>query len=106
MKRVVASGEVSSKSLARVGSELTGVVKVRHVREGDRVAAGDLLIELKDDEQQAQLREAEAQSRDAQSRLEQASRELQRRQTVHARGLLSAEALEQARQSEISARVS
>ena len=121
VQRVVASGEVSSKSLARVGSELTGVVKVRHVREGDRVAAGDLLIELKDDEQQAQLREAEAalrqlidssrpqaeaQLRDAQSRLEQASRELQRRQTVHARGLLSAEALEQARQSEISARVS
>lgn len=120
VQRVVASGEVSSKSLARVGSELTGVVKTRHVREGDRVAAGDLLIELRDDEQQARLREAEAalrqlidssrpqaeaQLRDAQSRQEQASRELQRRETVHARGLLSAEALEQARQTETSARI-
>ncbi len=112
VQRVVASGEVSSKSLARVGSELTGVVKARLVREGDRVEMGDLLVELRDDEQQARLREAEAalrqltdssrpqaevQLRDAQSRLEQAVRERERRETVHARGLLSAEALEQAR---------
>ncbi len=60
VQRVVASGEVSSKSLARVGSELTGVVKARLVREGDRVEMGDLLVELRDDEQQARLREAEA----------------------------------------------
>ncbi|OYW88304.1 MAG: efflux transporter periplasmic adaptor subunit, partial [Pseudomonadales bacterium 32-61-5] len=120
VQRVVASGEVSSKSLARVGSELTGVVKARLVREGDRVEMGDLLVELRDDEQQARLREAEAalrqltdssrpqaevQLRDAQSRLEQAVRERERRETVHARGLLSAEALEQARQVETTARV-
>lgn len=120
VQRVVASGEVSSKSLARVGSELTGVVKTRHVREGDRVEAGDLLIELQDEEQQARLVEAEAalrqlndssrpqaeaQLRDAQSRLAQATRERERREAVHARGLLSAEALEQARQAETSARV-
>lgn len=45
-QRVVASGQVSSASLARVGSEITGVVKARHVREGDRVQPGDLLLEL------------------------------------------------------------
>lgn len=120
VQRVVASGEVSSKSLARVGSELTGVVRSRHVREGDRVAAGDLLIELRDEEQRARLSEAEAalrqlldssrpqaeaQLRDAQGRLDQASRERQRREVVHQRGLLSAEALEQARQTEATARV-
>src|SRR5690606_36997892 len=118
--RVVASGEVSSQSLTRVGSELTGVVKVRHVREGDVVAAGDLLIELRDEDQRARLAEAEAalrqlldsgrpqaeaQLRDAQSRLAQATRERERREAVHGRGLLSAEALEQARQAETSARV-
>lgn len=120
VQRVVASGEVSSQSLTRVGSELTGVVKVRHVREGDVVAAGDLLIELRDEEQRARLAEAEAalrqlldssrpqaaaQLRDAQSRLAQATRERERREAVHGRGLLSAEALEQARQAETSARV-
>src|SRR5690606_6817186 len=98
VQRVVASGEVSSQSLARIGSELTGVVKARHVREGDRVAAGDLLIELQDDEQQARLREAECQ-------LAQASRERERRETLFERGLLSAEAREQARRAELTSRV-
>ena len=50
VQRVVASGEVSSQSLARIGSELTGVIKARHVREGDAVQPGDLLLELHDDE--------------------------------------------------------
>ena len=37
VQRVVASGEVDSQSLAQVGSEITGVVAARHVREGDAV---------------------------------------------------------------------
>ena len=48
VQRVVASGEVDSQSLAQVGSEITGVIAVRHVREGDAVKAGDLLLELRD----------------------------------------------------------
>lgn len=119
VQRVVASGEVDSQSLAQVGSEITGVVKARHVREGDAVRAGDLLIELHDEEQQARLREAEAalrqlvQSqrpqteaalREAQNNLAQASRERERREALVARQLLPAEQGEQARQAEISAR--
>lgn len=50
LQQVVASGEVRSDSLVRIGSELVGVVKSRAVREGDRVAAGDLLLELEDSE--------------------------------------------------------
>uniref|UniRef100_UPI00289D0EF0 biotin/lipoyl-binding protein n=2 Tax=Stutzerimonas stutzeri subgroup TaxID=578833 RepID=UPI00289D0EF0 len=97
VQRVVASGEVDSQSLAQVGSEITGVVAVRHVREGDAVKAGDLLLELRDDEQRARLREAEAALRqlidssrpqaqatlrEAENNLEQAERELQRRETL------------------------
>ena len=119
VQRVVASGEVDSQSLAQVGSEITGGVKARHVREGDAVRAGDLLIELHDEEQQARLREAEAalrqlvQSqrpqteaalREAQFNLAQASRERERREALVARQLLPAEQGEQARQAEISAR--
>lgn len=121
VQRVVASGEVSSQSLAQVGSEITAVVSVRHVREGDRVEVGDLLLELRSDELQARVREAEAalrqllQSdapqaqaalREAQTRLAQASRERERRQTLAGRQLLAAEALEQTRQTEIAARLS
>ena len=54
VQRVVASGEVDSQSLAQVGSEITGVVAARHVQ-GDAVNAGDLLLELRDDEQRARL---------------------------------------------------
>lgn len=119
VQRVVASGEVSSQSLAQVGSEITGVVARRAVREGDAVRAGDLLLALRDDEQQARLREAEAALRqlqdsdrpqaaaalrEAQSALNQAERELARRETLQARGLLAVEALEQARQAHIRAR--
>lgn len=120
VQRVVASGEVDSQSLAQVGSEITGVIAVRHVREGDAVNAGDLLLELRDDEQRARLREAEAALRqlidssrpqaqatlrEAQNNLEQADRELQRRETLFERKLLASEALEQARRATLTARV-
>ncbi|MEJ6656293.1 MAG: efflux RND transporter periplasmic adaptor subunit, partial [Pseudomonas sp.] len=120
VQRVVASGEVDSQSLAQIGSEITGVVKARHVREGDSVKAGDLLLELRDEEQQARLLEAQAALqqlveserpqaqaalREAQSDLQQATRERERRDTLFQRQLLSAEQREQARQAETSARV-
>jgi len=90
------------------------------VREGDEVEAGDLLLELRDDEQRARLREAEAALqqlidstrpqaqatlREAQHNLEQASRELKRRETLFERKLLASEPLEQARRAELTARV-
>ncbi|THG76980.1 biotin/lipoyl-binding protein, partial [Pseudomonas sp. A-1] len=99
VQRVVASGEVSSQSLARIGSELTGVVRARHVREGDAVKPGDLLLELDDREQRARLGEAEAALRqlidaerpqaraalrEAESQLQRAGSERQRRETLFA----------------------
>lgn len=119
LQRVVASGEVDSQSLARVGSEITAVVEQRHVREGDTVRAGDLLLSLRDEEPQARLREAEAALRqlvdsarpqaeaalrEAASNLEQARRERSRRDALFERQLLSAEQREQARRAETSAR--
>lgn len=120
VQRVVASGEVDNQSVAQIGSEITGVIAARHVREGDPVKAGDLLLELRDDEQLARLREAEAALRqlidssrpqaeatlrDAQSNLQQLVRERERRETLFERKLLASEALEQARRAELAARV-
>lgn len=120
VQRIVASGEVDSQSLAQVGSEITGVVAARHVREGDAVQAGDLLLELQDAEQRARLGEAEAAlaqlvasdrpqaeatQRETQSILEQVSRERVRRETLYDRQLLSAEQREQARRTEVVARM-
>lgn len=120
LQQVVASGEVRSQSLARIGSEITGVIKNRHVREGDKVQPGDVLLELNNDEQQARVREAQAALqqlmssarpqtlatlREAQTNLEQAQRERARREQLVAQQLLSVELLEQARRSETAARV-
>ncbi len=119
VQTVVATGRVVSVSRAQVGSQVSGVVVERRVREGDRVEAGDVLAVLRADDQQAALREAEAalaqlrQSlrpqaqaslQDAQARLAQASREAQRRRTLLQRQLIARETLEQALQAETAAR--
>lgn len=118
LQQVVASGEVRSDSLVRIGSELVGVVKARPVREGDRVAAGDLLLELHDNEQQARVQEATAALqqliavqrpqaaaalRDAEQALQQADAELARREALAARGQLADEQLEAARTAAVAA---
>lgn len=117
--RIVASGEVRYQSLARIGSEMTGTVLARHVREGDRVNKGDLLIELNPNELQArldqaktllqQLREvsrpqAQAALAEARDNLRQASREARRRETLAVKGVIAAEQLEQAQRIELNAK--
>ena len=109
---VVASGQVRNQSLARIGAEITGVVAQRHVREGDEVQAGQLLISLRADELQAQYEQAQTaldqlrnqlypQARQslAEARLawQQAGREAQRRSKLAEQGMISAEQAEQAR---------
>lgn len=115
VQHVVATGRVIAPSRARIGSEITGVVRERRVIEGDRIAPDDALLILRDDEFVARLREAEAalerliqidrpQSRiavtEAEARLVQAERETQRRRELFERGLIAAEALELAERAE------
>ena len=117
--RIVASGEVRYQSLARIGSEITGTVTARHVREGDRVSKGDLLIELNPEELQSRLAQAQtllqqlrnvsrpqAQAAlvEARDNLRQASREARRRETLAAKGVISAEQVEQAQRIELNAK--
>lgn len=118
-QQVVASGTVSSQALARIGSEITGVVKARHVREGDRVTPGMLLLELRDEEQQARVREvkaalaeltgslrpqAVAALREAEDAAARTASELVRREALHARQQLSTEQLAQARSADVAVR--
>lgn len=114
VQSVVATGQVITVSRAQVGSEVTGVVLERRVKEGDRVKPGDLLVVLKSDELAAQVRQAEvalnelatnrrpqasAELASAKAQLEQASREATRRRNAEA-GILSAEEIEQAVEAE------
>lgn len=118
VQSVVATGQVITVSRAQVGSEVTGVVLERRVKEGDRVKPGDLLVVLKSHELAAQVRQAEvalnelatnrrpqasAELASAKAQLEQASREATRRRNAEA-GILSAEEIEQAVEAERVAR--
>ena len=117
--RIVASGEVRYQSLARIGSEITGTVTARHVREGDLVNKGDLLIELNPEELQSRLAQAQtllqqlqkisrpqAQAALVESRdnLRQVSREARRRETLAEKGVISTEQVEQAQRMELNAK--
>mgnify|MGYP001945699804 FL=1 len=108
---VVASGQVRNQSLARIGAEITATVANRHVREGDEVEAGDLLISLRSDDLQAQYEQAQTalmqlrnqlypQARQAAQEAslawQQAVREAERRAKLAEQGMLSAEQAEQA----------
>ena len=119
VQTVVATGRVVSVSRAQVGSQISGVVAERRVREGDRVEAGDVLAVLRAVDLEANVREAEAtlaqlgQSsrpqaeaalREANARLAQASREAARRRALVDRGVIARETLEQAVQVETAAR--
>lgn len=119
VQTVVATGRVVSVSRAQVGSEITGVLLERRVREGDHVQAGDILAVLRADDLTAGVREAEAALaqlhesarpqalaavRQAEAQLDQASREAQRRRQLFQRQLISRETLEQAEQAETVAR--
>jgi|AntAceMinimDraft_12_1070368.scaffolds.fasta_scaffold00857_22 HlyD family secretion protein len=112
---VVATGRVATPSRSQIGSEITGVVERRLVREGDKVQAGDLLIELKSDELAARVREAQASlsnlrlSRRPQAaatlaqveaQLQQASREAQRRAALLESDSISREVYEKAQQAQ------
>ncbi len=117
--RIVASGEVRYQTLARIGSEITGTVKVRHVREGDLVNKGDLLIELNPKELQSRLDQAktmlqqlqqvsrpqaQAALAEAQGNLNQASRDARRREALAEQGTIPVEQVEQAQRLELNAK--
>lgn len=108
---VVASGQVRYQSLARIGAEITGTVAQRHVREGDQVAAGDLLISLQANELQAQFEQAQTALDQLRNQLypqavqtlqearlawQQAEREAQRRRQLAKDEMIAPEQAEQA----------
>ncbi len=116
---VVATGRVISTSRVQVGSEITGTVLERRVKEGDAVKPGDVLVVLRADDLSARVREAEAALRQlqastrpqpqaalrqAEAQLAQASRERQRRGDAVRAAAGCSRRLEQAEEAETVAR--
>lgn len=114
VQQVVATGRVVPVSTARIGAEITGVVRQVTVDEGDVVAANQVLLQLRSDDlaarvkeasaalqllQQARRPQAQARLRQAQAQLDQARREVDRRRRLIADKAIPRETLEQAEQA-------
>jgi membrane fusion protein (multidrug efflux system) len=67
-----ATGDLRAHEAIAIAPEVSGHIEAIHFTEGDRVAAGDLLLELVADEARARLRSAEAELREAELDLERA----------------------------------
>ncbi|NCT84907.1 MAG: efflux RND transporter periplasmic adaptor subunit [Comamonadaceae bacterium] len=95
VQTIVASGHVETPHRIDLGAQITANVSAVPVAEGQRVAQGQLLIELDDRELQAAVRAAEAQLAQAEARL---------RQLVEVQGPVAALAARQAQVSLDNAR--
>ncbi len=119
IQNVVATGRVISTSRAQVGSEITGIVVERRVKEGDHVKPGDVLIVLRADDLIAKEKEAQAaldQLRlarrpqaiaalaQAESQFAQATRETKRRTELLEKQSIAQEAVEQSKNNLATAR--
>lgn len=71
MQTVVATGRVNAPARLDMGAEVTGTIASVAVREGDTVKAGQLLVQLRDDEARAAVQQAQASLAETRSRLTQ-----------------------------------
>jgi len=94
--RVEAIGTLQANETAVVTSIISDVISRIHFTDGQRVAAGDLLVELNSREQQAQLEEARIASSDAERQLQRA------RQLVENRFVSDQELDDRQREAEIA----
>jgi multidrug efflux pump subunit AcrA (membrane-fusion protein) len=72
-----AVGTVRSKITSVLSSRMTGSILAFHVREGDPVKAGQLLVEIDDRDLHIQLGKAQAGLREAQDRVDEIERNIQ-----------------------------
>jgi len=88
-RAITAVGTLQPVARVLVAAQEEGLVTAVHVREGDRVAAGTVVVELDDREVLAELAEARA-------NLEEATAGWHRVESLHATGLASAQELDAA----------
>lgn len=93
------SARVATVSRVDVGATITGRVRQVRVEEGARVRAGQVLIELEEDELRAALRQAQATQAQAAATRRNAREELARVQALVAQGFVTASRADDARRA-------
>ena len=89
-------GVVEALEVVNVAAELSGTVSAVHINEGDRVKAGDLLLELDPEKREFALEQARQQVQHAQAALKEARLKLQRRRNLAEQETISKEVLDSA----------
>lgn len=89
-------GVLEALEEVNVAAELSGTVAAVHVNEGDRVKAGQLLLELDPRKRQLAVEQADQQVQHANAALKEAQLKLQRRRNLSAQETISREDLDSA----------
>jgi len=97
-------GVIEAVQQSTVSAQTSGTVMELPFDVDDSVLAGDLIVRLEDNEQQARLNQAEAGLQEAQSGLRDARQQYQRIESIHERGLVSRQEFDQARNNLSAAR--
>jgi RND family efflux transporter MFP subunit len=80
---------VEAREATIISSRLLARITAIHVRAGDYVEQGQLLLELEQGDLQARVRQAEDRVRSVEARLTEARQNLQRAEELHQRGLIA-----------------
>jgi len=93
---VTASGKIQPETMVKINAEVSGEITQLPVKEGDRVRKGQLLMQLWNDDQQAEQAFSQAQLETSRKRVveactmaEQARRELARQEGLFKQGFVS-----------------
>lgn len=89
-------GVLEALEEVNVAAELSGTVAAVHINEGDRVKAGQLLLELDPRKRQLAVEQADQQVQHASAALKEAQLKLQRRRNLSAQETISREDLDSA----------
>jgi RND family efflux transporter MFP subunit len=89
-------GVIEALEEVNVAAELSGTVSAVHVNEGDRVQAGQLLLELDPQKRQLAVQQMDQQVQHAEAALKEARLKLQRRRNLAEKETISEEVLDSA----------
>ncbi|MCS7048036.1 MAG: efflux RND transporter periplasmic adaptor subunit [Verrucomicrobiae bacterium] len=93
------SGYVIPRERIELSPRFVGTVRQIHVKKGDRVKKGDVLVELEDDEYRARVLEARGRLALAEANLSNAEANLRRALELQERNVESAQVLDEARRA-------
>ena len=96
-EQVFLDGVIEAVQQSTVSAQTSGTVQKLPFDVDDSVVAGDLIVQLEDSEQRARVRQAQAGLDEAAAALEDARQRFTRIESLHQRGLVSRQELDQAR---------